>query len=59
MAKVTVRYDETLEDALRRFKKQVEMSGVMQKLREKEYFVGPAERKRLKAVNARKNRRQE
>ena len=56
MAKVTVRYDETLDDAMRRFKQQVERSGIMQKVREKEFFLSPSQKRKLKAENSKKRR---
>ena len=39
---------ESIESLIRRFSKTVQRSGLVQELREREGFVGPAERRRLK-----------
>ena len=43
---------EPLEAMLRRFKKKVEKSGVIADIRKKEYYVAPAEAKRIKHKKA-------
>ena len=44
--------NESIESLIRRFSKTVQRSGLVQELREREGFVGPAERRRLKRKRA-------
>jgi small subunit ribosomal protein S21 len=49
--RVTVKENENINQALRRFKKKVEMSGVLEDLRSKEFYEKPTtERKRKKGA---------
>lgn len=51
MSKIVVKDHEDINRALRRFKKKVEESGVLEDLRKKEFFEKPtAERKRKKGA---------
>ena len=56
MPKTVVREKETLEDALRRFKRDVSKSGNLQEARKREFYVKPSvERKdRARAARAKK-----
>lgn len=45
---------ESLESAIRRFKKQCEKAGILAELRKREYFEKPSVRKKKKAMAARK-----
>lgn len=58
MAKIIVREKETLEDAMRRFKRDVAKAGTLAEARKKEYYVKPGvERKqRLRASKAKARR---
>ncbi|WP_423364695.1 30S ribosomal protein S21 [Mycoplasma sp. P36-A1] len=56
MAKVEVRGNESLDDALRRFKRQVSKTGTLQEARKREYYVKPGVRKKLKSEEARKKK---
>ena len=48
---VTVKENENINQALRRFKKKIEMSGVLEDLRAKEFYEKPTtERKRKKGA---------
>ncbi|MBN2540675.1 MAG: 30S ribosomal protein S21 [Bacilli bacterium] len=49
MAKTVVRENETIEDALRRFKRDVSRSGTLAQARKKEYYEKPSVTKKLKA----------
>lgn len=49
MAKTVVRSNETLEDALKRFKRDVNRSGTLAEARKREYYVKPSVSKKLKA----------
>jgi small subunit ribosomal protein S21 len=57
VAKVVVKENEQLDDALRRFKRQVSRNGTLLEVRKREYYVKPGVKKRLKRENARKLRR--
>ena len=57
MSRVVVRENEQLDDALRRFKRQVSRNGTLLEVRKREYYVKPGVAKRLKREAARKARR--
>lgn len=57
MPKVVVKEGENLEDALRRFKRQVSRSGTLAEARKREYYVKPGVKRKLKSEAARKARR--
>ena len=57
MARVVVRENEQLDDALRRFKRQISRNGTLLEARKREYYVKPGVAKRLKREAARKARR--
>ncbi|MDR0819344.1 MAG: 30S ribosomal protein S21 [Oscillospiraceae bacterium] len=56
MAEVRVKENESLDSALRRFKRSCAKSGVLADLRKKEYYQSPSVRRRKKSEAARKNR---
>ena len=59
MPKTVVRENETLDDALRRFKRQVNKAGTIQECRKREAFLKKSLKRKLKSENARrKNRKQ-
>lgn len=51
---VKIKDNESFEQALRRFKKQVEKAGVLTELRRREAYDKPSVRKKKKAAAARK-----
>ena len=55
MAQVQVKPNESLDQALRRFKKQIQQSGVLKEAREHEHYEKPSDKKR-KAMAARKRK---
>ena len=57
MPKTTVRENETLDDALRRFKRQVNKAGIIQEAKKREFYLKPGLKRKLKAENARRNRK--
>lgn len=57
MAKVIVKDNEPLDDALRRFKRQVSRSGTLVEVRKREYYVKPGVKRKLKSEAARKARK--
>jgi len=50
-----VKQNETLDQALKRFKKQLQQSGVLKEAREHEHYEKPSDRKR-KAASARRRK---
>lgn len=57
MPKVVVKENEVLDDALRRFKRQVSRNGTLAEARKREFYVKPGVRRKLKSEAARKARR--
>lgn len=51
-----VRKNESIENALRRFKKNVSKSGTLQEYRKREYYEKPSVRRKLKSEAARKRK---
>lgn len=56
-SKTVVRQNETIEDALRRFKRSVAKSGTLAEARKREYYLKPGVRARKKQEEARKKNR--
>lgn len=49
MTKIKVRHGESLEQALRRFNKEVQKAGILQEVRDRERYRKPSEIRRQKA----------
>ena len=56
MPKVVLKENEGLDDALRRFKRQVSRNGTLAEARKREFYVKPGVRRKLKSEAARKAR---
>ena len=56
MSEIRVKENESLESALRRFKRSCAKAGVLADLRKKEYYQSPSVKRRKKSEAARKNR---
>ena len=57
MAKTVVRENESLDDALRRFKRQVSRTGTPAEARKREFYVKPGLKRKMKSEAARKNQK--
>ena len=57
MPKVVVRENESLDDALRRFKRQVNKAGTIQEAKKREFDLKPGLKRKLKSENARRKNR--
>ena len=57
MSEIIVRENESLDNALKRFKRDCAKAGIQQDLRKKEYYQSPSVKRRKKSEAARKNRR--
>ena len=55
MAKVVVRENETIEDALRRFKRKVSQNGTLIEARKREFYLKPGIKRKLKSEAALSN----
>ncbi len=56
MSEVRVRENESLESALKRFKRQCARSGVIQEVRKREHYEKPSVKRKKKAEAARKSK---
>lgn len=56
MAEVKVGKNETLDSALRRFKRSCQKSGVLSELRRREHYEKPSVKRKKKSEAARKRR---
>ena len=56
MSEIKVGADESLENALRRFKKKCARSGVLGEVRKREHYEKPSVKKKLKSEAARKRK---
>ncbi len=54
MPLIKVREDESLENALRRFKRKCEKSGILTEIKKRQHYEKPSVRKKRKALAARK-----
>ncbi len=54
MALVKVRKDESIDEALRRFKREVEKTGLFSEIKRREHYEKPSVRKKKKQEAARK-----
>lgn len=57
MAEVKVRENESLESALKRFKRKCAKAGVLAEVRKREHYEKPSVRKKKKSEAARKRKR--
>ena len=57
LAEVRLHDGETLEDALRRFKRKVLQEGIIQEVKRRAFYLKPGKKRRLKQVLARKRNR--
>lgn len=53
MIKVQVKENESLEKALKRFKKKFERTGVVRELRDRRQYTKPSVKRRLEVIKAR------
>jgi small subunit ribosomal protein S21 len=57
LAEVHIQDGETLENALRRFKRKVQQEDIIREVKRHSFYVKPGEKKRIKSVLARKRNR--
>ena len=57
MAEIRIFDGESIESALRRFKRQVQQEGIIKEAKKHAFFLKPGERKRLKSKLAQKLKR--
>ncbi|HZK71898.1 MAG TPA: 30S ribosomal protein S21 [Clostridia bacterium] len=56
MSEIRVRENESLDSALKRFKKQCAKAGVMQEVRKREHYEKPSVKRKKKSEAARKRK---
>lgn len=56
MPKTIVRENESIEDTLKRFKRDVSRSGTLQEARKREHYLKPSDIRKMKKRAAKKNR---
>ena len=57
MSNVIVKENESLDSALRRFKRNCAKAGIQQEIRKREHYESPSVKRRKKSEAARKNRK--
>ncbi len=57
MAKIEVREHESIEEALRRFKRALQKSGILSEAKKRRNYEKPSEKRRRKKIEAEKRRR--
>ncbi len=57
MSEVKVGKNESLDNALRRFKRQCQRSGVLSEVRKREHYEKPSVRRKKKSEAARRNKK--
>jgi small subunit ribosomal protein S21 len=57
LAEVNLQDGETLESALRRFKRKVQQEDIIKEIKKHSYYLKPGEKKRVKQALARKRNR--
>ena len=57
MAEVVIQEGESLENALRRFKRRVQHEDIIKEIKKHSFYLKPGERRRAKAALARKRAR--
>ena len=57
MAEVRVQEGESIENALRRFKRKVQQEDIIKEVKRHSYYLKPGEKKRVKQALARKRNR--
>jgi len=56
LTQIQVRPNESLDSALKRFKKQIQQTGILKEAREHEHYEKPSDKKRKAAAAARRKR---
>ncbi len=54
MPLIKIREDESLENALRRFKRKCEKSGILTEIKKRQHYEKPSVKRKRKAIAARK-----
>ena len=57
MSEIHVKEGESIDSALKRFKRSCAKAGVIAEVRKKEYYVSPSVKRRKKSEAARKNKK--
>lgn len=58
MVEIKVRENESLDSALKRFKRQIQRDGIIQDIKKHEYYEKPSEVRKRKMIAAKKREKQ-
>ena len=56
MSEIRIKENESLDNALRRFKRQCARAGVLTEIKKREHYVKPSEKRKKKSEAARKRK---
>jgi small subunit ribosomal protein S21 len=56
MAEVEVQPGESIESALKRFKKKIQKAGILSEIKRREYYMKPSVKRKRKSESARKRK---
>ena len=59
MVFVKIRDGESIEEALRRFKRECERNGILKEIKRREYYLSPSVKRKLKEQDARRKARRQ
>ena len=60
MSGIRIRENESIDDAIKRFKRECERAGLLAEIKKREYYESPSEKKKRKTAEAiRKQKRRE
>ena len=57
MVSVKIREGESIEEALRRFKRECERNGILKEIKRREFYLSPSVKRKLKSQEARRRLR--
>jgi small subunit ribosomal protein S21 len=57
MAEILIKENESLDDAMKRFKKKVQDAGILQEMKKREYYEPPSVKRKQKMWAANKKRK--
>ena len=55
MPRIIVHKDESIDNVMKTFRRDVIRGGILSKLKEKEFYLKPSDRRKLKKANRKKN----
>lgn len=59
MTEIRIRENESIESALRRFKRQCEREGILSEIKKREFFESPSEKRKKRIAAAKRKQKRE